>query len=71
MQVDTTNGLRHGTQFGAPMREELVTVCARMRASGEIMRSRRGENFEMFKKIEQVVQAVTTFTTKLSCHFTS
>ena len=27
----TTNGLRHGTQFGVPMRKELVTVCVGMR----------------------------------------
>ena len=27
----TTNGLRHGTQFGVPTREELVTVCVEMR----------------------------------------
>ena len=25
--ICTTNGLRHGTQFGVPVREELVTVC--------------------------------------------
>jgi len=27
----TINGLRDGTQFGVPMREELVRVCAGMR----------------------------------------
>jgi len=27
----TTNGLRHGTQFGVPVWEELVTVCVGMR----------------------------------------
>jgi len=26
----TTNGLHHGTQFGVPIREELVTVCVGM-----------------------------------------
>jgi len=30
-QTDTTNGLRRGTQFGVPMREELVSVCVGMR----------------------------------------
>jgi len=25
------NGLRHGTQFGVPMTEELVTACVEMR----------------------------------------
>jgi len=27
----TTIGLCHGTQFGVPMRQELVTVCVGMR----------------------------------------
>jgi len=29
--TDTTNGLRHGTQFGVKMREEFVEVCVKMR----------------------------------------
>ena len=47
----TTNGLRHGTQFGVPMREELVTVCAGMRGdawqceSSEVVRAMSWRNF--------------------------
>jgi len=26
-----TNGLRHGTKFGVPVRKELVTACVGMR----------------------------------------
>ena len=29
--TDTTNGLRHSTQCGVPVRKGLVTVCVRMR----------------------------------------
>jgi len=39
----TTNGLRHGTECGVPMREELVTVCVRLRGDaggGEVVRAR-------------------------------
>jgi len=27
----TTNGLRHGTRYSVPMREEFVTLCVGMR----------------------------------------
>ena len=27
LHINTTNGLRRGTQFDVPLREELVTVC--------------------------------------------
>jgi len=30
--TSTTNGLRHDTQFGVPVREKLVTVCVVMRS---------------------------------------
>jgi len=30
-RTGTTNGSRHGTQFGVSLREELVTVCVGMR----------------------------------------
>jgi len=30
LHTDMTRGLRHGTQFGMLMREELVTVCVGM-----------------------------------------
>jgi len=31
----TTNDLRHGTQFGVLMREELVTLCVGMRGDAD------------------------------------
>jgi len=31
LTLGTTHGLRHGTQFGVTVEEELVTVCVEMR----------------------------------------
>jgi len=45
----TTNGLRRGTQFGVPAREELVTACVECRGgrgSGEILRARPWREFQ-------------------------
>jgi len=48
----TTNGLRRGTQFGVPAREELVTACVECRGGGAVQVRYcvpgRGENFKTF-----------------------
>jgi len=71
----TTYGLRHGTQFGVPMRGELVTVCVGMRGdAGQVKQCVpcRGENFEMFKNLSATchdeIVTCTMHMCDIGCH---
>ena len=68
-RTGATNGLRHGTHFGVPVREEVATVCVGMRGDAGSACQIVARMFKMITSRNMSCQCQTYFKVTLtSCH---